>query len=230
MTRYKDTIVGRAAAAVSQAARSSRLTRAGVRVLTESLQESEVGRLASLVGRSPIGISFVDIVDFTGFTSRFGDGAALEALRCVEDAVSSAASLGRGEVVKGLGDGFLIAFPSPSQAVRAAVLLARNSEHPRWPCDRGVRERLSLRIAVHAGSPIVGNDDLIGHDVNITSRLLDHCSPGQVVVSDPARRLAERRLRKIGFESLGAVELRGLEGRYRLHLAISKPEERRASA
>jgi class 3 adenylate cyclase len=108
--------------------------------------------------------------------------------------------------VKHLGDGFLLAFPSASQAVRAVVALR----------DRILEDRkigkfpLALRAAVHAGEPLIEGDDLLGHDVNLTARLLDHCEPDEVVVSDPAREMAAKRLRKTEFAQQRKVKIRGL--------------------
>jgi class 3 adenylate cyclase len=76
-----------------------------------------------------------------------------------------------------------------------------------------------LRIAVHAGEPLVEGDDLLGHDVNLTARLLDHCKPDEVIVSKPAKELAERRLKKIDFGRERRVKIRGLAGRKTIYTA-----------
>lgn len=80
-------------------------------------------------------------------------------------------------------------------------------------------DRLNLRIAVHAGEPLVEQDDLLGHDVNLTARLLDHCKPGEVVASATAKELAERRLRKVEFGRERRVKIRGLAGRKTIYPA-----------
>jgi class 3 adenylate cyclase len=67
-----------------------------------------------------------------------------------------------------------------------------------------------LRTAIHAGEPLIEHDDLLGHDVNITARLLDHCEPGEIVISEAARQLAGRRLRKVSFSDKRWVKIRGL--------------------
>lgn len=69
---------------------------------------------------------------------------------------------------------------------------------------------VSLRIAVHAGEPLIEGDDLLGHDVNLTARLLDHCKPDQVLVSEAAKELADKRLRKVTFGRRKIVKIRGL--------------------
>ena len=66
--------------------------------------------------------------------------------------------------MKPLGDGFLLAFPSASQAIRGALAV-------KTAVDRKAEGEFELRvrIAVHAGEPAVEQDDLLGHDVNLTA-------------------------------------------------------------
>lgn len=110
-----------------------------------------------------------------------------------------------------------MAFPSASQAVRAGVTLQE-------AVQRDPKIDVELRVAVHAGEPLVEQDDLLGHDVNLTARLLDHCRPGCVVVSEAAKDLAERRLKKIEFGSRKRVKVRGLAGKVEIYTAMRKQE------
>lgn len=161
-------------------------------------------KLERLASGGTVGIVFVDVAGFTTYTARNGDAAASELLTKLHEIVDSVIRLGKGEIVKQLGDGFLLAFPSASQAVGGAVSLrsALSKRRNGFPLD--------LRIAVHAGEPLVKQDDLLGHDVNIAARLLDHCEPGEVVVSESAKELAEKRLRKIAFGHRRDVKIKGL--------------------
>jgi adenylate cyclase len=70
-----------------------------------------------------------------------------------------------------------------------------------------------LRVAVHAGEPLIDQDDLLGHDVNLTARLLDSCKPGRVLISEAAKEMAEKRLRKIAFGKPRRIKIRGLAGK-----------------
>lgn len=164
-------------------------------------------RLAHIAKGSSVGIVFVDVADFTAYTARVGDEAAIEMLNELEKLVDHSAREAQGECVKHLGDGFLLAFPSASQAVRGAVTL-NEAVGRRRVSDPGFD--VNLRIAVHAGEPLIEQDDLLGHDVNLTARLLDHCKPNQIIVSEAAKELAEKRLRKTGFGRRKAVKIRGL--------------------
>lgn len=162
-------------------------------------------RLAKVAEGSHVGIVFVDLVGFTEYTAANGDAAAVNLVGTLEKAVGRACRAGKGEVVKHLGDGFLIAFPSAAQAMRGAVKL-RYEIVELHEAD----EKLPMvRIAVHAGRPSIERDDLIGHDVNLTSRLLEHCEPGQIIATKQAVAAAEA-ANGFEFDEAGTVEVRGV--------------------
>ena len=163
--------------------------------------------LAAIARNSVVGIVFVDVSGFTTFTAEQGDDVAIRFLAELTKLAERAARNGKGKLVKALGDGYLLAFPSASQAVRAAVSLRDAALHKRVDDPDFT---LSLRIAVHAGEPLVEQNDLLGHDVNLTARLLDHTDPDEVVVSEAAKELAAARLRKIDFSYRRSVKIRGL--------------------
>jgi class 3 adenylate cyclase len=192
--------------------RPSRLRKFGLKsahmLASLALEDDESqSKLAQIAKGSHVGIVFVDVAGFTEFTAEKGDEAAIQLLTDLQRMIDRCLKPLRGQCVKRLGDGFLLAFPSASQAVRGAaslrdVVVQRRQKDPNFPAR--------LRIAVHAGEPLVEQDDLLGHDVNLTARILDHCRPDEVVVSDAAMELSERRLRKITFDDKRIVKIRGL--------------------
>ena len=159
-------------------------------------------RLQKIAEGGIVGIVFVDVANFTSFTADNGDKAALRMLSSLNELIHAAIKPAKGECVKKLGDGFLLAFPSASQAVRGALAIRAATKRK--------KTQVTLRIAVHAGEPLVEQDDLLGHDVNLTARLLDHCDPGAIVVSGAAKELAEKRLKKVRFRDHRVIKIRGL--------------------
>src|SRR5688572_6103314 len=126
--------------------------------------DKENKRLAKFASGKALGIVFVDVAGFTTYTEQVGDDAAREMLAGLSATVEQKARAHKGEVVKELGDGFLLVFPSSSQAVRGALALRdavkrRRTTEPNFP--------VALRCAVHAGEPLVEQDDLFGYDVNL---------------------------------------------------------------
>lgn len=164
-------------------------------------------KLARIARGSSVGIVFVDVAGFTTFTEQRGDEDAIKLIARLDKMIGGVIKEVQGQVVKHLGDGFLLAFPSASQAVRGAVLLGQAVRRER---ARDPDFQTSLRIAVHAGEPLIEGDDLLGHDVNLTARLLDHCKPDQILVSEAAKELADKRLRKVSFGRRKIVKIRGL--------------------
>ncbi|MEO7429655.1 MAG: adenylate/guanylate cyclase domain-containing protein [Acidimicrobiales bacterium] len=135
---------------------------------------------------TPVVIVFTDLEGFTRYTSRFGDDAAI-ALLAEHHRVIGPIVRGRGgKVVKRLGDGLMLSFPSAEAAVMAALELVEMPPEP-----------LRLRAGVHAGGAVVTVDDLIGHDVNVAARVAAAATGGQVLATTVVR------------DSVG--ELRGVE-------------------
>jgi class 3 adenylate cyclase len=177
--------------------------------------EASSRRFAEIAGGDHVGIVFIDVVGFTAYTASNGDEAAVALVKRLETMVASICDLHDGEVVKHLGDGFLLAFRTAADAVRAALALR----------DAAIRKRAAdpefqqVRIAVHSGRPSVVRDDLIGHDVNLTARMLEHCDPGGVVVTADARQLAEKESDAFRFDAGRSVEARGVPDPVEIYVA-----------
>jgi adenylate cyclase len=124
----------------------------------------------------PVSIVFTDLEDFTRFTSRRGDDAALSLLADHHRVIGPIVRSRGGKVVKRLGDGLMLSFPSAESAVMAALELID------VPPDE-----LRLRAGVHTGEAVVTADDLIGHDVNIAARVAAAAKGAQVLATVAVR-------------------------------------------
>lgn len=125
---------------------------------------------------SPLTIVFTDLEAFTQFTSQHGDDAAIELLAEHHRIIGPIVRSRGGRVVKRLGDGLMLSFPSSESAVLAALELV---EAPPAP--------LQLRAGVHTGEAVVLPDDLIGHDVNVAARVAAVARGGQVLTTVAVR-------------------------------------------
>lgn len=123
----------------------------------------------------PVAIVFTDLEGFTRYTARHGDEAARHLLADHHKVVGPVVRSRGGRVVKRLGDGLMLAFPSAEAAVLAALELVE------------VPGELRLRAGVHAGEAVVTTDDLIGHDVNVAARVAAAASAGQVLATVAVR-------------------------------------------
>lgn len=129
-----------------------------------------------------IALMFTDIEGFTRHAAGAGDGAAIRLLHRHDRAVLPALRRHGGRIVKRLGDGLMAVFPSPADALAAALAMQRAAA--------GEARGLSLRVGLHVGEVRVREGDLVGHDVNVASRIADRTPGGQVLVSDAVRAAA----------------------------------------
>jgi adenylate cyclase len=148
---------------------------------------------------------FTDIAGFTEFTALQGDQEAL-GLLAVQDRIVGECLPAGARVVKELGDGMLLWFDDAVGAVEAGLLLqcrfeaeAAESDLPLW-----------VRIGIHWGSPVLRRGDLVGHDVNLASRICDFATPGETIVSESTLQALEGRLERVCFEELGPVVMKGI--------------------
>ena len=122
---------------------------------------------------------FTDIVGFTEFTATRGDAEALQLL-AIQDRLVQAALPDGARIVKELGDGLLLWFPEPVGALHSAFELHRGFEAE----SEATGLPLWIRVGMHHGQALQRGDDVIGHDVNVASRIVDVAAPGEVLVSD----------------------------------------------
>lgn len=111
-----------------------------------------------------------------------------------------------GREFKNSGDGLWAAFSSASAAVNCAVHIQQDLER-RYRHDA---DRPRVRIGVSAGESTIDDGDYFGMPSIEAARLCDRADADGVLVS-PAVRLLAGRCEGVGFESQGAVELKGLD-------------------
>lgn len=79
-----------------------------------------------------------------------------------------------GEILKRLGDGWIIAYPSVISSVAAAVEIQKGlSDHP----------KIRLRIGMHMGDIFTDEADMYGAGLNVACRLQTEAPPGGVMLS-----------------------------------------------
>ena len=148
-------------------------------------------------------------VDVVGYSRLMGEDEAGTA-RAVKEHRDAArpivAELG-GRIVKTMGDGLLLEFPSIVDAVECAVaiqrlMVERNTETPDG-------KKIVYRVGVHLGDVLIDGDDILGEGVNIAARLEGICEPGGVLISGAACEHVRGRV-EAGFVDLGEKALKNI--------------------
>ncbi len=126
--------------------------------------------------------------DVVGYSRLMGDDevgtlAALKAYR--NDLIDPRVADHGGRIVKLMGDGALVEFPSIVEAVTCAVGIQRAiSERNAGVADG---RRIELRIGINVGDVIVDGDDIYGDGVNVAARLEALAKPGGICISRSVR-------------------------------------------
>jgi len=150
-------------------------------------------------------VMFTDIVGFTEFTAVRGDGDALALLSRQERIVQEELA-GGGRIVKELGDGLMLWFDDPCDAINTGLRLQERFEEETSDDDMP----LWVRIGMHTGRQSRRGNDLVGHDVNVASRIVNLANSGEVLASESTVRGAEGKLTGVQLEQLGPVVMKGI--------------------
>ncbi len=148
---------------------------------------------------------FTDIVGFTAATQA-DEPTALGARKEQEDLVRPLCGEFGGRVVKSLGDGLLLEFPSALKATECAIEIQRRLEERN---SRPAAAPVELRIGIHVGDVEHEGDDILGDTVNVASRLVSLAEPGGVCLSGRVVDLVRHRL-PYSFERMGPRSLKGV--------------------
>ncbi|WP_332814392.1 adenylate/guanylate cyclase domain-containing protein [Ramlibacter sp.] len=94
-----------------------------------------------------------------------------------------------GRIHKSTGDGLLIEFRTPAQAVQAAFGLLRTCAAINAELRQD--DHMRLRIAAHVAQFVVDEYDIYGCGINLAHRLLQLATPGEVCISATFRSLLD---------------------------------------
>jgi class 3 adenylate cyclase len=137
---------------------------------------------------------FTDLVNFSEWSLKAGDDAALTLLRRVARVVEPPLLEAGGSIVKRMGDGIMAVFDEPLVAVRAACA-AKEALHS-VDVD-GYTPR--MRVGIHTGRPQRLAADWLGVDVNIAARVMERATKGGIMVSSASLdKISQADLDKLG--------------------------------
>jgi len=128
-------------------------------------------------------IMAIDVVGYSRLMGEDEAGTARSVREHRQAARPIVAGLG-GRIVKTMGDGLLLEFPSVVAAVECAIAIQklmgeRNADAPE-------AKLIVYRIGVNLGDVLIEGDDILGDGVNIAARIEALCEPGGVLISGTA--------------------------------------------
>ena len=170
------------------------------------MEETGIGRRRDL---HPPAIAFLDLSGFTRLAGAKGDEEAAKLAVRLSDLVQASSVSRHGRVVKSLGDGVMLHFRDPGEAVAAALDLVDATPIAGLP---------PARVGITSGPVVFRDGDYFGRAVNMASRITDYARPSEVLLSEAVAELGTPA--GTAFQELGFVELKGISEPVRLFRAV----------
>jgi len=173
--------------------------------ILDLVEEFVTGSPPQQVDRVLSTVLITDIVGSTRIAAEFGDRKWRSLLETHNDIVARSVQRHRGRLIKLTGDGMLATFDGPGRAIR---------------CGHDISELvnqlgLNIRGGIHTGEIELIGKDVGGISVHIASRITDQAPAGGIFVSQTVKDLSSGS--GVSFEDLGARELAGVPGNWRIY-------------
>ncbi|MEI2301875.1 adenylate/guanylate cyclase domain-containing protein [Ensifer sp. MJa1] len=163
--------------------------------------------------------------DVVGFSRLMGadEAGTARALRGHREAILPLVNEQGGRIVKTIGDGVLLEFPSVVSAVACAAAIQRMmaERNATVPVD----QRMLFRMGVNLGDVLIEGDDIIGDGVNVAARLEEISEAGGICISEDVYRQIDGKV-DISFADMGLHHLKNIARplrTYRAHLGQILP-------
>ncbi len=155
-------------------------------------------------------VVFTDLANYTASVS----GRDREGLRALihkhERFVRPICQRHNGNVVKNLGDAFLILFASATDALRAGMEIIETSTR--------AEDGLSFRVSAATGDIEEMSGDAFGEPVNLSARINSKTPAGQIWIAESTRLCMNQS--EIPFEAIGRYKLKGIAGEVGIHRVV----------
>ena len=169
----------------------------------------EITKMAANDGT--VTVFFSDIEGSTALNAELGDEGWVRLLIAHDTLVRAAVERRNGHIVKSQGDGFMVVFTSPVDAVKAGLSIQRGLAGLR---NKGFkRTPLKVRIGIHEGTAIARDGDLFGQTVAMAARVGAEADGDEILVTEPVAAALAGNAR-FALTECDAVELKGLPGKH----------------
>jgi adenylate cyclase len=112
-----------------------------------------------------------------------------------------------GRIVKTMGDGILVEFPSVVDAVKCAVAVQHGMSDRE--ADVPEEQRIQYRVGINLGDIVIDGNDILGDGVNVAARLEGIADPGGICVSGSVHEQVQGKL-DITFADMGAQQVKNI--------------------
>ncbi|NQU04914.1 MAG: tetratricopeptide repeat protein [Calditrichaeota bacterium] len=155
-------------------------------------------------------LSAIMFTDIVGYTLKMGEDE-IKMLRLLKDhsqLVETAAENHDGEIVKRMGDGYLISFGSALNAVLCAIDIQQALR--KYNKDKPETDQVHIRIGIHLGDIVISEGDVFGNGVNVASRIEPLAHPDGICITRAVYDIVKKKMTVRAVE-LGPQQLKNVD-------------------
>lgn len=135
-------------------------------------------------------VVFMDIVGF----SRMVLDSQVEVLSSFFKTVKKSAHANEVSLMLTVGDGMVLLFPTPTQAISFAVRIHEDIRENN--SNRAPKDEIRIRVGVATGEILAFEDTIVGSTVNFAARIMGRAEAGQTLCDEATKILASEFLSK----------------------------------
>ena len=155
-------------------------------------------------------LSAIMFTDIVGYTKKMGDDEVkmLKLLRDHNAIVENATEQHDGEIIKRVGDAFLVRFESALNAVLCAIDVQQALTD--YNQGKSESDQVHIRIGIHLGDIVISEGDVFGDGVNVASRIEPLAHPGGICITRSVYDIVKKKM-TVKAVDLGAQQLKNVD-------------------
>jgi len=169
------------------------------------LVQDQAPPAAGMAADGSVTIMFTDLEGSTALMESLGEDRWLDLLAWHDAIVRQQTAVFGGTVVKGQGDGFMLAFPAAGSAAAGAMAIQRSLR------DGWAGVPVPARMGLHAGNAKAEGGDFFGRTVVVAARVSSMADGGEILLSQEVQQDLNG---AFPLEGPKALALKGLSGIY----------------
>jgi adenylate cyclase len=159
-------------------------------------------------------VMIADVAGYSRLSNLDEEATRRRFLSDLAEVIQPSITKSHGRLVKTMGDGLLVEFPSVIEALHSAVDIQQAKAERQIGVS--VEQRLNFRIGVNIGDVIVEGEDIHGDGVNIAARMQALADPGGIAISGTTYDQAKGKV-PFHFLPLGEQRVKGIADPIRVY-------------
>ncbi len=154
-----------------------------------------------------LSVMFTDVKGYTAFSAKASLSEVMSMLKQHDEILKPVFEKYSGDILKKIGDAFLVVFENHNNAILAAIDIQRKLNA--FNASVNEERKLAIRVAINSGSVIRTENDVLGDTVNLASRLEGIGDAFEILISEYTLQRINRQIFEI--EAHGEHMLKGID-------------------